>query len=197
MLKRLLLLSFMSLFSNSAFAIEIAKTIWHCPNCGDPYTEAGLQSYAQKAHNLAFGASKMGIHIYNGKTGNVGPSRWSGLKISNGNGQVVEVDFLPSWSQILRMQLGMADGETLTFRMELPTHNQLRFPKIKYRPGKDYVIETPPSMADIDRVLHSAEAYFMSNDYDYSISLPNGYDLRGIPIIFTDGSRLCRSYDCF
>ena len=49
----------------------------------------------------------------------------------------------------------------------------------------------------IDASLLSAEAYFMSNDYNHSISLPNGYDLRGIPIIFTDGSRLCRSYSCY
>ena len=58
-------------------------------------------------------------------------------------------------------------------------------------------LEYAKAMEDVDRVLFSAEAYFMSNDYNYSISLPNGYDLRGIPIDFTDGSRLCRSYDCF
>lgn len=75
MLKQLLLLFVMSLFSNSAFAWDTADKIWNSPNCGDPYTDAGLQSFAQKAHNLAFGASKMGIHTYNGKTGNVGPSR--------------------------------------------------------------------------------------------------------------------------
>ena len=58
----------------------------------------------------------------------------------------------------------MANGETLTFRIELPD-SRLKFPQIKYRPNTDYAITPPPNQEHIDDYLHSAEASTMSMDY--------------------------------
>lgn len=169
MFKKLLSVLVLSSFSLNVFAVEVAETIWNCSSCGDPYTDNGLQTFAQKAHNLAFGASSMDIHVYNGKTANLGPARWNGLKIANGRGQVVTVDFNPSWPKLFRMQLGIANNETLTFRVELP-NSQLKFPKIKYRPDSDYVITPPPNMSDVDNYLFSAEASVMNPNYNIALN---------------------------
>ena len=116
MLNKLLLTLLLAFGAINVFTYEIAENIWLCSNCGDPNTESGLHNYAKHAHNLAFGANKQPIHLMsNGEVGNVGPSRWQDLKIANGKGKVVTVDFYPSAEKLLRMTLGMANGETLTF----------------------------------------------------------------------------------
>ena len=180
MLNKLLLASLLAFGASNVFATEVAENIWLCSNCGDPNTESGLHNYAKHAHNLAFGANKQPIHLMsNGDVGNVGPSRWQGLKIANGKGKVVIVDFNPSAAKLLRMALGMANGETLTFRIELPD-SRLKFPQIKYRPNTDYAITPPPNQEHIDDYLHSAEASTMSMDYIMMLSMMEQWSQLGI-----------------
>lgn len=115
---------------------------WLCSDCGSPYTRQGLQKFAVRAHNLAWGASKQKIVLnpraVNGRRFYVGSGSWHDLRITNGV-DTVSVSFKASATDSFLMMIGGKVGAALTLQLEFG-NGHVEFVNVIYRPGHDYII---------------------------------------------------------
>ena len=115
---------------------------WLCSDCGSPYTSQGLQNFAVRAHNLAWGASKQKIVLnpsaVNGRRFYVGSGSWHDLRITNGV-DTVSVSFKASATDSFLMMIGGKVGAALTLQLEFG-NGHVEFVNVIYRPGHDYII---------------------------------------------------------
>ena len=82
---KLLSVLLIALASAQAFATQP----FYCSGCGNPYSDAGRQTYANYAHNLAWGRNPVGLDATAPRTENVGAFD---VRITNPQGHTVVYD---------------------------------------------------------------------------------------------------------
>lgn len=182
----------------SPLSVNPYGSAWLCDSCGNPNTPQGLQNIANKAHNLAWGASKQKIIRRGGSSMHAGTAPWHDLRISS-SGQTVSVSFDPSVKTQIAMALGSV-SQTITLRVEFGT-GKIRYVDVIYRPGYNY----PIVFDTVSLVVSQASWNFggitgnfpSSSDYAASLSF-NFADFsflgdNWIPYVITEELRPCRS----
>ena len=134
-----------SFFGLAAFAAEaLAAGGYYCQSCGNPYTASGRQTFANVAHNLAWGSKPVRIH-YNGIGGRANTgwnnSAWQ-LRVTNSRGRTVTVRYEPSTWTITKKNLGLGKGDIDTFDLVLP-NGQVEPARVVYHPGKNHKLGGP------------------------------------------------------
>lgn len=129
---KLLSVLLLALMSAQAFATQP----FYCSVCGTPYSDAGRQTYANYAHNLAWGKNPVALDNRAPRTDNVGAFD---VRITNHQGHTVTVRYRPSLSRIIRKAFYFGDGSIDSLTLILPD-NQVKTVRVVYRPGADYVI---------------------------------------------------------
>lgn len=97
------------LLASQAFATGVS----YCESCSTPYTANGQQTFANFAHNLAWGATPTSLSNY----GNEGA--WT-VRIYNADGETVTVQYRPSLWRIIQKSIGMGAGSIEAFNLILP-----------------------------------------------------------------------------
>lgn len=134
-----------SFFGLALFAAEaLAAGSYYCQSCGNPYTASGRQTFANFAHNLAWGSNPVRIN-YNG-TGGRANTGWNNaawqLRVTNSRGRTVTVRYEPSAWTITKKNFGLGKGDIDTFDLVLPD-GQVEPARVVYNPGKNYKLGGP------------------------------------------------------
>ena len=114
----------------------LAVEPYYCSTCGNPYSAAGQQTYAQYAHNLAWGKNPVNLQFPLIDSGNNG--QWE-VEIKNRNGFPVTIRYTPSVYTFVLRSLGLGQGHIEALTLVLPD-GQVTTVRVVYRPGTDYVI---------------------------------------------------------
>lgn len=162
------------------FAAETSATgSYACEKCSTPYTANGQQTFANFAHNLAWGVSPVRI-TNNGYGSRIDSSFNAGswdLRITNLRGETVTVRYRPSIYQVITKAFGVGHDSIDTFTLVLPNGRTERV-RVVYRPGQDYEIYDPDRTTNwgaIDAYLLAAEAYYNSEQYLTFLSFRDGW----------------------
>jgi hypothetical protein len=139
---KLLSVLLLALASAQAFATQP----FYCSGCGNPYSDAGRQTYANYAHNLAWGSNPVGLDATAPRTDNVGAFD---VRITNPQGHTVTVRYRPSLSRIVQKALYLGSGTIDSLTLVLPDY-QVKTVRVVYMPGTDYVIHASDGSSFID-----------------------------------------------
>jgi hypothetical protein len=124
------------------FAAETSATgSYACEKCSTPYTANGQQTFANFAHNLAWGVSPVRI-TNNGYGSRIDSSFNAGswdLRITNLRGETVTVRYRPSIYQIITKAFGFGHDSIDTFTLVLPNGRTVRV-GVVYSPRKDHPV---------------------------------------------------------
>lgn len=139
-IKFAILIGILAVPSTSAVAVDRAyNSSFICQGCGNPNTAEGLQNYAKRAHNIAYGKYRAKMVVgYSGVSQNASSWGWSNLKITNSQGTTLRISFLPSFAQGLKVFLN-SPNTLLTFRVEYP-NSQIKTVQIVLKKGQVYAI---------------------------------------------------------
>jgi len=147
---KLLSVLLLALASAQAFATQP----FYCSGCGNPYSDAGRQTYANYAHNLAWGRNPVGLDTAAPRTENVGAFD---VRITNPQGHTVTVRYRPSLSRIVQKAFYFGSGTIDSLTLVLPD-NQVKTVRVVYMPGTDYVIHASDGSSSIDAIANAQRA---------------------------------------
>lgn len=156
-----------------------ATTPFLCSNCGSPYTDSGRQTYANYAHNLAWGSKPIRL-IQNGygspSDASFNYGAWD-TKIMNRFGESITIRYRPSMWQIVQKTFGLGASRISSFTLILP-NKQIVPVRVVYAPGKNHAIvnldDLYGRLSGTEIYLHTSEAYFNGPGWNNWQSL-NGF----------------------
>lgn len=189
-----------SFFGLALFAAEaLAAGSYYCQSCGNPYTASGRQTFANFAHNLAWGSNPVRIN-YNG-TGGRANTGWNNaawqLRVTNSRGRTVTVRYEPSAWTITKKNFGLGKGDIDTFDLVLPD-GQVEPARVVYNPGKNYKLGGPaPRRGSVSEGAYDDDAFWESgNPHNLFGSSRRSYRQQRV-IIRTEscGVERCPSWD--
>jgi hypothetical protein len=190
-----------SFFGLALFTAEaVAAGSYYCQSCGNPYTASGRQTFANFAHNLAWGSNPVRIN-YNG-TGGRANTGWNNaawqLRVTNRRGRTVTVRYEPSAWTITKKIFGLGKGDIHTFDLVLPD-GQVEPARVVYSPGKNHKLGRPaPRRGSVSEGAYDTDAYWRSgNPHDLYGGRFSGRGSQPRTIVRTEscGTERCPSWD--
>lgn len=154
-----------SFFCLALFTAEaVAAGSYYCQSCGNPYTASGRQTFANFAHNLAWGSNP--VRINQNGTGGRANTGWNNaawqLRVTNRRGRTVTVRYEPSAWTITKKSFGLGKGDIDTFDLVLPD-GQVESARVVYSPGKNHKLGGPaPRRGSVSEGAYDSNAYWGS-----------------------------------